>query len=400
MNAIPTHRRTLTLLAAAWLILPALFVGCSPGYVLRAGWEEFKILQRRRPIVEAVHDTALDQGIRRKLRLVEDAREFAAREMEMDVGESFRSFATVPGDTLLMVVSAAYPYRLEWKTWTFPIVGRVPYRGYFDFGRARTLARNLREQGFDVYVRPSPAFSTLGFLPDPVLSTTLAADSVGVVETVIHETVHTTFFPAGQANFNESFANFVGHRGAVAFFCDALRDERLCRQAEARWHDTRVFGRFYQRTLERFRELYARSLSDSVMERRKRELFREAASGYRQEVKPGLRAGVYGDLDPEALNNAWLLGRILYYRRLDDFERVYRGEAGLRAAIHRVMEAVRKTPGDPWRALDRLLRDAKVRALLRPTPAGPAASGTLFRPPSSDGRDSAAVADAGPPPGS
>ncbi len=337
------------------VIIPALFGACSPGYVLRAGWEELKILERRQPIDRAVHDTALSQELRRKLRLVVDAREYAERELGLEAGDSYRSFARMPGDTLMLVVSAARPYRLAWKTWWFPVVGRVPYRGFFDFDEARDLAASLRGRGFDTHVRPTAAFSTLGWLPDPILSPALRGDSAAVVETVIHEVTHTTFFPTGAVNFNESFANFVGHRGAVDFFCRGLEDEANCLRARNRWHDTRVFGRFFQSTLEELRDLYGRSLPDSVMETRKRSLFREAADRYADKVRPQLRAGRYGELESSRLNNAWLLGRVLYYKRLDDFEAVYGSSDGLRSAVDRITGAVRGSRQGPWDALDRLL---------------------------------------------
>lgn len=336
-------------------VFPTLLGACSPGYVLRAGWEELKILERRQPIDRAVHDTALSESLRRKLRLVVDARAYAERELGLDAGDSYRSFARMPADTLMLVVSAAHPYRLARKTWWFPVVGRVPYRGFFDFGQARDLAVDLREQGFDTYVRPTAAFSTLGWLPDPILSPALQGDSVAVVETVIHEVTHTTFFPPGAVDFNESFANFVGHRGAIDFFCRGLGDGDNCRRARERWHDTRVFGRFFQSTLEELRDLYDRSLPDSVMEARKRSLFRRAADRYAEEIGPQLLAGRYGELDPSRLNNAWLLGRILYYRRLDDFEAVYGSGDGVRSAVDRIIRAVRESRQGPWEALDRLL---------------------------------------------
>lgn len=354
---VPRGPAPAAFLLGAVLAFPALFGACSPGYVLRAGWEELKILERRRPLREAVHDTTLSSELRGKLRLVQDARAFADRELGLDPGDSFTSFAAVESDTLLLVVSAAYPYRLEWKTWWFPIVGEVPYRGYFDFQGALRAEERLRRRGFDTWVRPTAAFSTLGWLPDPLLSTALRGDSVSVVETVVHEITHTTFFPAGEANFNESFATFVGHRGAIAFFCDALRREEPCERARDRWHDTRVFGAFYRELLEDFRELYGRPLPDSALARRKRTLFREAAARYDEEVRPRLRVGRYGRLDPEGLNNAWLLSRVLYYTRLDDFERLYRGHGNLREAAAALIREARGGEGDPWSALDRLLAE-------------------------------------------
>ncbi|MEE9470940.1 MAG: aminopeptidase [Gemmatimonadota bacterium] len=338
--------------ATSLALLPAIFGACSPGYVLRAGWEEAKILRGRRPIEAVVHDTTTPPSMRYKLRLVEDARAFAIRRLGLDASDSFTSYAEVTRDTLLLVVSAAPEFRLVWKTWWFPIVGRVPYRGYFDFERALEEGRRLGEQGYDVWVRPSSAFSTLGWLPDPLLSTTLRADSVALVETVIHEITHTTFFPAGEAHFNESFANFVGHRGAIAFFCRAVADEGRCERARDRWHDTRAFGRFFNGLVDSLSALYATDLPADRMRERKAEILDWAARDF-EALKPELRSGQYGSLNPERLNNAWLLARVLYYSRLDDFEVIYESEGDLQESIAAIIAAARGMP--PWEAVGSLL---------------------------------------------
>jgi predicted aminopeptidase len=341
--------------------------GCSPTYVIRAGWEEAKILSSRRSIHEVVHDTATASVVRAKLRLVQDAREFARNDLGLDPGDSFTSYAALDRDTLLLVVSAAPEFHLSWKTWWFPIVGKVPYRGYFDFEKALREAEKLGEKGYDTWVRPTAAFSTLGWLPDPVLSTTLGADSVGLVETVIHEITHTTFFPKGEAQFNESFANFVGHRGAIAFFCEAMRDEPRCEAARDRWHDVRVFGRFFKSIVEPLRELYAMDLPSDSMRDGKSRVLREAAARFEEDVQTEFRSGRYAGLDPERLNNAWLLSRVLYYNRLDDLEAVYRSFGDLEAAIAAILDEARGRP--PWEAVDLLLdssRDAAGGAVAPP----------------------------------
>jgi predicted aminopeptidase len=335
--------------AAAMLIISA----CSPGYVLRAGWEEAKILSARRPIHEVVHDTTTSAELRDKLRLVQHAREYSDRKLGLDPGDAFTSYVEVERDTLVMVVNAANELQLRWKTWWFPIVGRLPYKGYFDFEKARREAEELDAKGYDTWVRPSSAFSTLGWFPDPLMSTTLRADSLGIVETVIHEITHSTFFPKGQARFNESFANFVGHRGAISFFCDAMADDLLCEAAEERWYDMRVFGRFFHSVLDPLEVLYASDLPAEEMREEKRRILREAAERFNSEVQPQFRSGRYRGLDPERVNNAWLLSRMLYYTRLDDMEALYESYGDLTTAVR---ELIREAGGgDAWEALDRLL---------------------------------------------
>ncbi len=325
---------------------------CSPTYVLRAGWEEARLLSQRRPIEEVIHDTTVAPAVRGKLRLVEDARDFAVRELGLDAADSFRSYVELSRDTLILAVAAAHELELRWLTWWFPIVGRVPYRGYFDFEDALAEGDRLADEGFDVSVRPVPAFSTAGWLPDPVVSTALRSDSVSVVTTVIHEITHTTFFAAGRADFNESFANFVGRRGAIDFFCRALADERLCDHARRRWEDTRTFGRFFRSIAEPLGEAYAGELSDDEKRARKSAIFRDAARRFEDEVKPELVGGTYRSLNPERLNNAWVLSRLLYYDRLDDFEAVYERHDTLAEALHALLAVARQ--GNPWAALDSL----------------------------------------------
>jgi predicted aminopeptidase len=372
MSIVHTKRRGLLLMALA---TPQVVTACSPGYVLRAGWEEARILAERRPIDEVVHDTTAPAEVRAKLRLVRDGRDFAERTIGLDAGRTFRSYVELSRDTLVLTVSAALEFRLQWHTWWFPIVGRVPYRGFFDFGQALAEADRLAGQGFDVSVRPVSAFSTLGWLPDPVLSTTLRMDSVSLIETIIHETTHTTFFPPGQAHFNESFANFVGNRGAIDFFCDALRDRALCEAARLRWEDTRVFGRFFHSVEGPLRELYALDLGPEEMRRRKRQVFEDAARRFDADVKPNLAAGRYGSLDPESLNNAWILSRLLYYTRLDDFEALFQHYGDLVTTFQAIVEETGS--GDPWLALDRLLEADRTR--------GGGASGGVGAPGGADG---------------
>lgn len=337
----------------AILGITAVTAACSPTYVLRAGWEEARILSARRPIHAVVHDTTVSLEIRDKLRLVLDVRDFAVRDLGLEAGRSYDGYADITRDTLALNVVAAPEFELRWKTWWFPIIGHVPYKGFFDFEDAFAEAERLEGEGYDVSVRPVSAFSTLGWFPDPIMSTTLRLDSLALVETVIHEITHTTFFPTGQADFNESFANFVGYRGAIAFFCDALRDDSLCDRATRRWADTRVFGRFFHSMLEPLNEVFAAEVEAEAKRGLKQTVFEEAATRFEDEYKPQLTAGRYGSIDPTAINNAWVISRLLYYTRLDDFEAVYQNRRGLTAAIDAIVSEA--SGRDPWEALDGLL---------------------------------------------
>lgn len=351
--------RTRLLLLATVLLGAAACLTCSPGYVLRAGWQEAKILSRRQPIAHVIADSGTSETVRRKLQLVQQAREYARRRLELDAGESFTTYSWVERDTLLMVLSAAHADRFVAHTWWFPIVGRVPYKGYFDFEKAYEEQAELAAKGFDTYVRPSGAFSTLGWFNDPLLNTVLRYPDVSLANTVIHELLHNTIYLAGQAGFNESYANFVGDRGAIDFFC--TRDGEAaasCRQARDGWHDNLAYGAFLSDLVTRLETLYARTDLDRPAKLRQKErLLADARRRFAADVRPRLRTGAYSRFASEPLNNAVLIGTRLYYQRLDLFEAVfqrYRGD--LRAAIAAINAASRASSADPFAGVEALLR--------------------------------------------
>jgi predicted aminopeptidase len=354
------HGRRLALLLLAGLAASA----CSPTYVLRAAWEEGKILNRRRPIASIVQDTATDWETRDKLLLVLQARQFAADSLRLNAGNSYTLFSRVESDTLVMVLSAAYPDRFQPYTWWFPIVGRVPYKGFFDLEDALKAQHSLEAKGYDTYLRPSAAFSTLGWFNDPLLSTLLRYDRVSLANTVIHEIFHNTFYAPGQAIFNESLANFVGGRGAIEFFCRRDGPEsRTCAAATDAWHDDLLFGAFLQQLVTDLRALYGRadlSVDDKLRERER--MFTDAQRRFAEEVRPRLRVDTFASFTRDPLNNATLISRHIYYDRLALFEEVYRARGGdFMRAMDDIVAAARSNKADPY---------AAVQALVTPTGGG------------------------------
>jgi predicted aminopeptidase len=323
--------------------------GC---YLSRAGWEEARILGGRRPIAAMVVDSAVDPATRAKLRLVLEARDYARHSLGLDVAESFTTFSQLRRDTLILVVSAAKRDRLEPYTWWFPIVGRVPYKGFFDFDEARALADRLARDGHDVYVRPASAFSTLGWFNDPLLSTTLDADSLDLVNTVIHEVTHNSFYASGQAVFNESFANFVGARGAEAFFL-AKGDSAGARETVRRWEDEKLLAAFWTRLYRTLDSAFAAHPDSRDARLVARDtVYARARAALVADIGPRLRTMPSGYAERVRLDNAALLARRVYLTDLELFDRVYRREGtNLRATIDRIIGLAKGAKGDPFAAL-------------------------------------------------
>ena len=318
-------------------------------YLARAGWEEAKILWARRPISEIVADSSVSAATRQKLRVVLDARAYAADSLALDVGDSFTTFTQLERDTLVLVLSAAYQDRLRYYRWWFPIVGRVPYKGWFDFGQAREAERDFRRRGFDTYLRPASAFSTLGFFNDPLLSTTLRADSLTLANTVIHELLHNTFYASGKAEFNESFANFVGARGSAEFY-RSRGSARAAAEADARWLDQKRMARFWQRLYDDVDSVFKAHPGDSLTALRltlRDSVYRAARQELVFQVGPMLRTVSPRSVEQLRLDNAALLARRIYLTDVELFDSVFVLEGrNTRRAIDRVIAIVEDDGAD------------------------------------------------------
>jgi predicted aminopeptidase len=335
------RRRAAVALAAVALGLG--LSGCATGYVLRAAYEEARLLWRREPIAELLQSDELDPATRDKLELVLAARRFAADELGLAVGGSYTTFARVDAAQIIHAVSAAPRDKLVPYTWWFPIVGRVPYRGYFDRADAEALAAELARQGYDTLVRPAVAFSTLGWFDDPLLSTLLRADEAQLAETVLHELTHNTLYVPGHAAFNESFATFVGLRGAAAFFTARAEPERAA-LSEQRWGDALQFSRFLAAAIARLDAAYAAGIDPAA----RQALFDDLQAQYR--ALPWATDS-HAAFARAPLNNAVILHERLYADRLDAFAAVLQAHDGdLRAAIAAIIDRGR-TADDPFAAL-------------------------------------------------
>jgi predicted aminopeptidase len=199
------------------LLCVAHLFGCSPAYVARAAYEEARILWNRESIAELLQSSDLDSETRNKLARVLEARDFAPT-IGLNPAETFTAFSDVGRGELAWVLMGARRDSFTLHGWWFPIVGSVPYKGFFDKSDAEEQAKELEQRGYETRIRPTDAFSTLGWFNDPLLSTTLRRSELDVVTTVLHEIVHSTLWFPGHVAFNESLAQFVGVEAAVTFY--------------------------------------------------------------------------------------------------------------------------------------------------------------------------------------
>jgi predicted aminopeptidase len=329
-------RRSLAMLCATrkslkrllWLVLATLLVaaaisGCSPLYVLRAAYEEGKILWRREAIADFVQKSDVGPDTQDKLQLVLAVRDYARDVLKFNVGGSYSSFSYVDRPDLTYVVVAAPKTELRPYTWWFLIVGRVPYKGYFSREEAQAEIDRLNAEGYDTYLRTSAAFSTLGWFDDPLLSHLLRFNKTVLAELVFHELFHNTLYINGAGAFNESSANFVGHHAAMDFFRARFGENSPEYLNVVRaWSDEREFGKFIAETAGTLGELYARDIPRADKLRLREDVFARSKAEWLRRIA-GRPAYRFRGFSQRPLNNAVMMHYIVYLKDLDLFEALY-----------------------------------------------------------------------------
>jgi predicted aminopeptidase len=318
------------LLCAAFA--PLSLTGC---YYAHLASGQLRLLLGREPLDGVASDPETPARLRQQLVYVQAARDYAA-ELALDVGGQYTSYVEWPGDRVVTTVTATRPGEVEAKKFRFPFVGRVPYKGFFDVPAAEREAAALRARGLDVCVLPVTAYSTLGWLDDPVTTPMLQQSNSRLAETVIHELVHATVFVESQPEFNEGVARFIGQEAAVrlaAQAAPALRPDRGSEavpspgsRARTRVEDDRLVAEALVAFQGRVAELYASDPDDRERDAKRDRLASE------------LRAQIAGmpltSRDPAKLaetlqlNNACVAMRGTYAQDLPSHERILRELSG------------------------------------------------------------------------
>lgn len=302
----------------------ALVAGCSgelTGYVLEQAWGQLRIMNQRQPIRELVRRRDLRLDWRTKLQLVLLVRDYAHEEIGLRRTAAYTYFYDTRGRTLAYNLSACPKDSLRPRLWRFPVVGALPYLGFFDRADGLARQRELDARGLDTYLRPVPAFSSLGWFADPVYSPLLDDDIPRLLDVVIHETTHTTVFLRGQVAFNESLAVFVGNQGTLNLLARLYGPGSVEVRAYAdRLAQRRRFSRLVSELYRRLDQLYSSPLPRAEKLRRRGRLFAQAQERYRQIYPDPEQQGTFGT---RPLNNAVLLSYGRYNQGIEFHRRVY-----------------------------------------------------------------------------
>lgn len=254
--------------------------GCAQlGYYMQAMQGQMTLLSEAKPIDQWLADPLVQDDLKTRLKRVREIRAFAARELGLPDNGSYKSYADLKRKYVMWNVVATDELSVEPKQWCFPIAGCVDYRGYYNKAQAQDFAQQLQKRGFDVRVSGVPAYSTLGWFRDPVLSTFIQYPDAELARLVFHELAHQVAYAPGDSQFNESFATAIEEAGLARWIAthggESVRDQYAV--YKRRQED---FLALLTRHRQQLEENFARPVSDTEKRARKIEIFKSLQHDY------------------------------------------------------------------------------------------------------------------------
>jgi|TARA_B100001079_G_scaffold108215_1_gene93083 predicted aminopeptidase len=310
------------LLGGAVLLAMLMLAGCeSVRYYGQAALGQSSLLWHSRPLAVMMDDPDVPALTRERLALVDNIRRFAGESLLLPADHSYRRYTKIDRDFVLWNVFAAPEFSIEPKVFCFPVIGCLGYRGYFARKNALVFAEKLRAKGFETYVGPVAAYSTLGWFADPVLSSVLAFADTDLAGLIFHELAHEHLYIEDDTTFNESFATFVEREGTRRWLLASGREADIPAYLEARGRLDAVIGLVldFRRRLD---ALYGKKMPIEQMRAHKAVLLEELQVAYQELVRQDLAGGWDAWFD-QPLNNAQLATIGAYFKWVPAFAQLF-----------------------------------------------------------------------------
>lgn len=301
--------------------------GCSTlAYYWQSATGHLALLQAARPVQDWLDDPATPPALRERLQRSQRLRNFAVHTLELPDNPSYRRYADLGREAVVWNVVAAPELSLQLKTWCYPLLGCVGYRGYFKEADARSMAAQLQAEGYEVSVYGVPAYSTLGKLPgpwfaDPLLNTFISWPEADLSRMIFHELAHQVAYAEDDTAFNESFATAVERLGSAQWLQQYATPEEQARAARAD-HRRLQFRRLVADYRDRFITLYRSTQADADKRAAKARLLAELRAAHAR-LKDEWHGWTGYDDWFARLNNATLAVQAAYDGRVPDFERAF-----------------------------------------------------------------------------
>jgi predicted aminopeptidase len=347
-----------------FLLLFLLFssMGCGDAlYLSRLGWHQSYITFHSVPVEELLRDEEAGLFTKEKLRFVQEVKHYGEERFGLRKTKSYSKFFEVKGP-VLHVITACEKDRLHSYSWDFPIVGKVTYKGFFTADEALKEKTLLDRKGYDTFLQKAEAYSTLGWLKDPIFSSILEWEEGALANLILHETAHATVYFKDRTDFNEQLATFIGNQGAIDFLTERYGPEsKEVRKAIQHQEDDLLFSDWMDQACQQLSAYYDSEISKEEKLKGREALFRSIEVNF-QRMKGQFKTEEYRNVDKIELNNAVLLAYRRYFYRLEKFEALYQYFGRDLRKVIKFFKEVQESKESPDVFLERWMKDRGLTA--------------------------------------
>jgi predicted aminopeptidase len=309
----------------------AAVAGCqSIGYYKQAVSGQVQMLSNQQPLSKLIADSETKPALKEKFRLILALREFAEANLGLSAGGRYLSYVDLHRSNAVWNVYAAPELSLKPKSWWYPVVGSVTYRGYFSEKDAEKYAAKIRKKGFDVYVGGVDAYSTLGWFKDPVLNTFIDDSERRLAALIFHELTHQRLFISGDTEFNEALATAVAEEGLRRWLLEK-NDSVALEKYHAELKRKKQFVDLIQKTRRQLKSVYEKFPADSqpaMAREQKKIILNQLRADYAKLKQEWNGHSGYDDWFAGPLNNAQLNTVSTYYDLVPVFRKMIDDDGG------------------------------------------------------------------------
>ena len=297
-------------------VLSLTLSGCATqaGYLVKQGSYLLRYSTGTRSAAAMIADPSTAAATRTFLQKVREIKAYAVGTVGLRNNANYTRYKAIDRDHLVDVVSAAAADSFTPYLWKYPLLGKLPYKGFYERPDADAEAARLQKDGWDVIVQfPVDAFSTLGFTKDPLYSFMEKYSTFEIASLIIHEQTHATLFLKGRPDFNEELASFVGDEGAFEWIRSRFGvDSPEYREAADQHADQDTLVSLLHDESQKLAAMYAEPIARQEKLDRKAQLIRDFNTMLAAERTTLFRTASYRGIGELPLNNAYLALYSLY----------------------------------------------------------------------------------------
>jgi predicted aminopeptidase len=305
-----------------FLMATPLLTGCQIGYLLSSAKGQLSLLNSRVPIEDALKDEKITEPEKVKIRLSQEARAFAKDKLQLNSGKNYSHYVALDRPYVVYTINASPKWELNHYNWWFPVIGSVPYKGFFNEPDAKAEEAELKAKDLDTYLRGVSAYSTLGWFSDPLLSSMIKFHEHDLVNTIIHESVHATLYIKSSADFNERLAVFIGNTGTLDFYkAKEGENSPTVKTMQSEFEDEKIFSEYISNEIKELEKWYKLQTKKDEVLRQTR--IKEIQTRFKELILPKMKSDMFNKFPDLILNNARIMLYKTYVADLSDFQKLY-----------------------------------------------------------------------------